>query len=108
MTAGQLREMVDIERLSPQSDGMGGQATSWTVIATFAAAVKPLSGREVVRGMQIEASVTHRVIMRYTALVQPGDRLVLRTGQALNIRAVINVEMRDRWLEIMCDSGVAT
>jgi len=29
-------------------------------------------------------------------------------GQPLQIRAIVNMEMKNRWLELACDSGVAT
>jgi SPP1 family predicted phage head-tail adaptor len=57
--------------------------------------------------MQLQASVTHRVMMRYRSDLTPADRLLIR-GNPLQIRAIINIEMRDRWLEVACDAGVAT
>jgi SPP1 family predicted phage head-tail adaptor len=57
--------------------------------------------------MQLQDSITHRVYVRYRADLKPSDRLLMR-GQPMQIRAVLNLEMRDRWLELACDSGVAT
>lgn len=105
--AGALREPITIQRKVSVSDGMGGQAISWTDLATVRAHVKPLSGREALQAMQLQASITHRVYMRYRADLTAADRLLMR-GQPLQIRAVLNLEMRDRWLELSCDAGVAT
>jgi len=102
-----LREPLTIQRKLAVSDGMGGQAIQWIDLTTVRAYVKPLSGREAVQAMQLQASITHRIYMRYKADLTPADRLVMR-GQPLQIRSVINVEMRNRWLELACDAGVAT
>jgi len=102
-----LREPLTIQRKLAVSDGMGGQAIQWIGLTTVRAYVKPLSGREAVQAMQLQASITHRIYMRYRADLTPADRLVMR-GQPLQIRSVINVEMRNRWLELACDAGVAT
>ena len=107
ITAGMLREPLTIQRKVAVSDGMGGQAIQWIDLATIKAQVVPLSGREAVQAMQLQASITHRVYMRYRADLTPADRIVMR-GQPLQIRAIINVEMRNRWLELACDAGVAT
>lgn len=107
ITAGMLREPLTIQRKLAVSDGMGGQAIQWIDLTTVRAHVKPLSGREAVQAMQLQASITHRIYMRYRADLTPADRLVMR-GQPLQIRSVINVEMRNRWLELACDAGVAT
>ena len=107
ITAGMLREPLTIQRQVSVSDGMGGQAIQWITLATIRAHVAPLSGREVVQAMQLQASITHRIYMRYRADLTPADRIVMR-GQPLQVRAIINVEMRNRWLELACDQGVAT
>jgi SPP1 family predicted phage head-tail adaptor len=107
ITAGSLREPLQIQRKATVSDGMGGQAIQWVTMATVRGDVRPLSGREAVQAMQLQASLTHRIYIRYRADLTPADRLVMR-GQPLQIRAIVNVEMRNRWLELACDSGVAT
>lgn len=107
ITAGMLREPVTVQRKISASDGMGGQVVQWMDLFTTRAQVVPLSGREAVQAMQLQASVTHRVMMRYRSDIGPADRLVIR-GNPLQIRAIINIEMRDRWLELACDAGVAT
>jgi len=107
ITAGSLREQLTIQRKVAVSDGMGGQAIQWIDLATVRGDVRPLSGRESVQAMQLQASLTHRIYIRYRADMTPADRLVMR-GQPLQIRAIVNVEMRNRWLELACDQGVAT
>ena len=107
LNAGALREPITIQRKVSVSDGMGGQAIQWIDLATVRAHVKPLSGREALQAMQLQASITHRIYMRYRADLLPSDRLVMR-GQPLQIRAILNMEMRNQWLEVSADQGVAT
>lgn len=107
LTAGNLREPLTIQRKLATSDGMGGEAIQWITLAIIRGDVRPLSGREAVQAMQLQASLTHRVYIRYRADLTPADRLVMR-GQPLQIRAIVNMEMKNRWLELACDSGVAT
>lgn len=107
MTAGMLREPLTFQRKVLVSDGMGGQTVTWITLLTTRGHVAPLSGREAMQAMQMQDSITHRIYVRYTADLTPADRLLMR-GQPLQIRAVLNLEMRDRWLELACDSGVAT
>ena len=107
LTAGKLREPLTIQRKLAVSDGMGGESIQWITLATIRGYVRPLSGREAVQAMQLQASLTHRIYIRYRADLTPADRLVMR-GQPLQIRAIVNVEMRNRWLELACDSVVAT
>lgn len=107
MTAGKLREPITIQRKQTASDGMGGQALQWVDLFTARADVRPVSGREAVQAMQLQASITHRIYIRYRADLTAADRILLR-GQPLQIRAIINIEMRNRWLELACDQGVAT
>lgn len=110
MSAGKLREPITIQRKQTASDGMGGQALQWVDLFATLADVRPVSGREAVqavRAMQLQASITHRIYIRYRADLTAADRILLR-GQPLQVRAIINIEMRNRWLELACDQRVAT
>jgi SPP1 family predicted phage head-tail adaptor len=107
LNAGALRETVTIERKQSASDGMGGQVVQWVALATVRGKVAPLSGREALQAMQLQASITHRIYVRYRSDLSAADRLILR-GKPLQIRAVLNMEMRNQWLELSCDEGVAT
>ena len=107
LNAGMLREPLTVQRKVTVSDGMGGQVVQWVTLYTTRGHVKPLSGREALQAMQLQASITHRIYIRYTPDLTAVDRLLMR-GQPLQIRSILNLEMRDRWLELSCDAGVAT
>ena len=57
--------------------------------------------------MQLEARVSHRIVIRYRDDVTTNDR-ILWGSRTFNIRAVIDREARGRWLELLCEEGVAT
>lgn len=107
LSAGALREPLVFQRRQTQSDGMGGQDIDWVDLFQANGDVRPLTGREVLMGMQREASVSHRIFIRYREDLLPSDRIVMR-GKPMQIIAIINIEMRNRWLELQCLQGVAT
>lgn len=107
MSAGMLREPIALQREISAPDEFGGQVKQFLTYSNTRAHVKPLSGREAVFGMQLEASITHRIFMRYRADLKPKDRILLR-GEPLQVRSVINLELKNKWLEVLCDQGVAT
>jgi head-tail adaptor len=45
--------------------------------------------------------------MRYRPDLHPKDRIVIR-GEAVQVRSVVNLELRNKWLEVLCEQGVAT
>jgi len=107
ITAGKLRHTITIEREQAISDGAGGSYLTWTTVATPRAFIKPMSGGERLQAMRLEATVTHRIFIRYRDDLLTSDRINF-DGRLMQIRALINLEERNRWLEIYADEGVAT
>ena len=107
---GELRQRLVIEAERPASDAGGGQSDPWAdpiVVATVWGKVEPLSGGERLRAMQIEDRLSHRIVIRHRPGITPAMRV--RFGsRVFNIRAAINREERDRFLELLCEEGVAT
>lgn len=109
MRIGEFRSRVTLQRESRVADGGGGFANVWTDLAaspTVWARIDPLRGREVLQALKLQSPVTHRVTLRYRADVTAGMRLTV-AGRAFNIRAAINLDERGRWLELLCEEGVA-
>lgn len=104
--AGKLRNAITIERETDTPNDSGGQNITWSTHKSVKAFIKPKSGTERVRGMQLESPLTHSIFIRYTADVLPTDRINFK-GRYMQIRAVINIEERNRWLELACEEGVA-
>ena len=104
--AGMLRSNITIERETDIQNDSGGQDIVWATHKTMKAFVKPKSGSERVRGMKLESPLTHSVFIRYSADILPCDRVNFM-GRHLQIRAVINIEERNKWIELSCEEGVA-
>lgn len=105
--AGKLIHSITVQRAVLTPDGAGGNTRSWIDVMTARAFVKPISGSERMYAMRIEANTTHKIYMRYTAALLTSDRIIFK-GRTLEVNAVINIEERDRWLEVHAVEGVAT
>lgn len=107
LTAGKLRHTIDIEREQSTPDGAGGSLITWETVATVRAFIKPMSGGERLQSMRLEATVTHRIFIRYRSDILTSDRIVY-DGRPMQIRALINIEERNRWIEVYADEGEVT
>lgn len=105
-SACDLRHRLTLQQEVRTADGAGGYTPSWSDVATVWAQVEPLKGAERLHAMQLQDTVSHRVTIRYRAGVTAALRLLFGT-RVFNIRAVINPGERNRWLELMCEEGVA-
>lgn len=104
--SGMMREPIRVERKTRTSDGAGGYTETWAVLNSPFAYVKAVSGGERYASDRLEATTRWRVVIRYISGLRESDRIVIRSKNH-NIRFINNVEMRDRWLEIDLDGGVA-
>lgn len=107
--AGMLRTPVEFQRKTQTRTSSGGFSEAWAAIsgAPTKAHVEALSGSERVASDRVEAHAKFRLVTRYFSGLTAADRV--KIGDRLhNIRAIDNVEMRDRWLRIDLDGGVAT
>lgn len=104
MRAGTLRHTVTIQQKSSVQDSFGALINLWTDVASVPAAVQPLRGMERSAAKQTQADADIKVIMRYrtgittTNRIKFGDRL-------LDIEAVVNIDERNRTLEILCKAA---
>jgi len=93
------------EQLSP--DGGGGGDLAWSNIATVSGSIKPLTSYVQLRGMQLEAKVSHRITIRHRAGITAKDRVAF-DGRVFNIRAAIDPDERKHFLDLLVEEGVAT
>lgn len=104
---GKLRNQITIEREQSVPDGAGGSTITWSTVASPRAFIKPMSGGERLQAMRLESTVTHRIFIRYRSDLLTSDRVSYK-GRIMQIRALINLEERNRWLEIYADEGEVT
>ena len=107
LSAGKLNKKISLQRITRTPDGGGGYTESWTEYAKTWAHVKPKTGNEIFSGMQLEANITHDIMIRYRSDILPNDKIVLETSRELNIRSIIDLEERHVWLQLRCEEGVA-
>lgn len=107
MRAGQLRHSFELQQSADVADGAGGGARTWTTFATDWGNLQAKAGLEAFEGMRLEAQVTHILTMRWRGDVTTAHRVLWR-GRAMQIRAVLNIEERDRMLELHLQEGVAS
>ena len=95
---GKLRHRLTIQSETKLADDGGGYTLGWADVVTVWGAIKPLSGGEQLRAMQLQDKVSHRIRIRHRSGVTPKQRLLFGS-RAFQIRAVLNPDERNRWLE---------
>ena len=110
MRAGALTQRVTIERMDYRRDEDGNAVQDphtgevrydWLPLATVWASVEPLTGREFIAAMAVQAETTARIRMRYRPYLTAQDRVV-HDGQVYEIETVIDVKSAAREMHLMC------
>ncbi len=101
-----LRHSITIQTFTKTRVAGGGHTRAWATHVTARACIEPLTGRERRHAMQLQDSVSHKITIRYQAGIIPAMRILFGT-RLFNIRAAINLEERNKWIEIMADEGEA-
>lgn len=107
MRAGQLKHSVVIQARSTATDSFGSASDDWVDVFdnSLAAAVEPLSGRELYSAQQHMPDVSVRIRIRYRPGVLADQRVMFR-NQPYSILYVLNKDTADRELHLMCSIGV--
>jgi len=99
---GRMRKRVVLKTIaSTQETTYGSWTQTATVSSTRWASIEPISAREKLTAGQVVPEATHVVRMRYTSAVVPSATLTYGT-RTFEIMAVINVEERNKVLELLC------
>jgi SPP1 family predicted phage head-tail adaptor len=101
MNAGQLRHRVAIQTKTETRSARGGVVESWATAATRWGSIEPLRMREVFEAQQVDARLSHRVILRHYAGLTTQHRLT-HAGRTFHIHAVRNLDERDVLTEVLC------
>lgn len=107
LTAGMLRQRIELQAEQSTPDGSGGLTTEWHTFATVRAHIKALSGAQRLQAERLESVVRYRAVIRFRDDVFANVR-VLYNGRAYNVQAVWDIEERRQWLELDLAQGVAT
>lgn len=112
MPAGKLRERVTFSQRAVTSDGYGNASGDWADEFTVSARIRPRLGGEEVMASRLQGRNLATITVRYstdTAEITTDWRAVdARTGDIWNIRSIENPDERKRYLDLLCEKGVAT
>jgi SPP1 family predicted phage head-tail adaptor len=92
---------VTIEEKSVVRDAIGGETITWSEYDVVWGSVEPLRGREFAEAERAGAEVTTRIVIRFRSGVVPEMRAT-EGGNTYDVLSVVNVEKRDREMELLC------
>jgi SPP1 family predicted phage head-tail adaptor len=96
-----LRQSVVIQSRTETTNSTGEVTWTWSDYKTLRAAVEPLRGQEYFAARQLQSSTTTRIRLRYISGLTNKMR-VKHGGRYYAIEGIINPEMRNRELQLMC------
>jgi SPP1 family predicted phage head-tail adaptor len=88
MNTGQLDTKAVIQQPVEARNSLGEYTLTWSDWATRYIAILPLSGVESINALAVEATVTHRIRMRYTQGLKPKFRIIAE-GRTFEIISVL-------------------
>ena len=98
---GQQRHKVIIQSTSQAADAYGALVDTWGTFATWWASIAPITGREYVSDGKVNSEVTTRMKGRWISGILPAMRAKFGT-RIFSIVAVINIDERNREIELLC------
>lgn len=96
---GKLKRRVSFVELTQVSDGGGGYEDSITELFSVRAYIHPLTGREYFSNQQTDASVTHKITIRYKSDVKQ-SQVISYNGKLFDIQYILDVDEDHRFLEL--------
>lgn len=110
--AGALRDLVAFEKRTEQDDLHGNTRGEFENQFSAAACIQARFGGESVTAARLEGRQPATITVRFssnTRQVTTEWRLRdERTGTVYNIRSIDDRDKRHQWIDILCESGVAT
>ena len=112
---GKMRQKITIQYQSRTADGGGSEALSWLDPTTVFGYIQPKQGGERFFGDQLEERITHIITVRYRRDLSHKNRLLyvsfikgVKYTRTFNVRRVLNRDSTNKFLDILCEEGVAT
>lgn len=104
---GRLRYKVELQSATNTSDGAGGFSQTYSTIANLFADIRPTNGDESYRQGKVQEKLTHKIYIRHRNDIKT-DYKILYDQRTFNIKSIINIDERDRFLELTCSEGEAS
>ena len=109
MALGKMQHSLTIQAQSRSNDDGGGVRRTYSTLATVWGSIEPTGGNLSTFGDQIEGRVTHKIKIRYRSNITTKHRLNYSAqSKIFKILRILNVGSRDKFLEMLCEEGVAT
>jgi len=101
MQAGQRRHYISIEQVAESQDARGELTKTWTEYANAWSEIKPVRGREYFQAHAENVAADTRIILPYLSGIT--SKMRVRFGSRIyDIETVINIDERNRELNLMC------
>lgn len=100
MRIGALDKRIVLQYSTRVPDGMGGFTVTWVDAATVWAAIWPVSASETIQANQATMTITHRIRIRYRAVLRAGWRISY-AGRYFNVVSIIDPDTAHRWLDVL-------
>ena len=109
---GDLRHLIEIQNATQTSDSAGGYTNAYNLVAKVFASITPKRGNEAYsegqHGSQIENPITHEIFIRYRDDVTIDNASKIVFGEReFNIRSILDLEEKNRFLKIEAQEHVA-
>jgi SPP1 family predicted phage head-tail adaptor len=101
MRIGELNKKVNILQNYATQDTLGEPIENWRTILSPWAKIYPLTGKQYFSAQQVNSEVTTDITIRYNAQITDRHRIFYK-GKTFEILAVINEEMNNKFLHLMC------
>jgi SPP1 family predicted phage head-tail adaptor len=105
LDAGKLKNRITFEKPSTYIDGDKGQSVVWTYVGECWASIEPLTARELLNVMQVQASITHRIRCRFLSGINASMRIRYQE-RMFAITSVIDKEENHVELEILAEEQI--
>lgn len=116
MDIGGFDKRITLQSRSSTLDDYGQQINAWADVATVWADIRPISGREKLRSMVVESTLTHTVAIRYDVRFMPPTKVdawrikydTPAGSRIFNITAARDVNEGRRHIIFDCTEGSET
>ena len=101
MKCTKLTKRIVLQKQSDIRNEYGEIFNIWEDVATVWAQVRPVTGKSFFDAQQVNASITHQVIIRYRENVLPSMR-VLFNNRSFDVLHVMNFDESNESIQLMC------
>lgn len=109
MDIGRFDKRITLQSRSSTLDSYGQEINSWSDVAIVWANIKPVSGRERLKAMQVDSILSHTVAVRYNATFMPPRTVdawrIVYNNRYFNIIAAMDLNEERKYIIFDCTEG---